>query len=58
MLFQLVCKHSRGSVNPTDNTVVQLERIQTFIQDLTQITNEIRRQEAEQREKEKAKNRE
>jgi len=37
---------------------VQLERIQTFIQDLTQITNEIRRQEAEQREKEKAKNRE
>jgi len=57
-LYQLVCKHSRGSVNPTDNTVVQLERIQTFIQDLTQITNEIRRQEAEQREKEKAKNRE
>ena len=57
--FQLVCKHSRGSSgNPTDNTVVQLERIQTFIQDLTQITNEIRRQEAEQREKEKAKNRE
>ncbi|CAG5111992.1 Oidioi.mRNA.OKI2018_I69.chr2.g6257.t1.cds [Oikopleura dioica] len=56
-LYQLVCKHSRGSVNPTDNTVVQLERIQTFIQDLTQITNEIRRQEAEQREKEKAKNR-
>lgn len=57
--IQLVCKHSRGSSgNPTDNTVVQLERIQTFIQDLTQITNEIRRQEAEQREKEKAKNRE
>merc|ERR1712173_477444 len=51
-LYQLVCKHSKGTVQPTENTIVQLERIQTFIQDLTQITNEIRRQEAEQREKE------
>jgi len=50
-LYQLVCKHSKGTVQPTENTIVQLERIQTFIQDLTQITNEIRRQEAEQREK-------
>merc|ERR1719228_2928000 len=50
-LYQLVCKHSKGSIQSSDNTVVQLERIQTFIQDLTVITNEIKRQEAEQREK-------
>merc|ERR1711937_570267 len=51
-LYQLVCKHSKGTVQPTENTITQLDRIQTFIHDLTLITNEIKRQEAEQREKE------
>jgi len=51
-LYQLVCKHSKGTVAPTEDTMVQLDRIQTFIQDLSQITSEIKRQEAEQREKE------
>ena len=41
-----------GTVAPTEDTMVQLDRIQTFIQDLSQITSEIKRQEAEQREKE------
>ena len=48
-LYQLVCKHSKGTVQPTENTITQLDRIQTFIQDLTLITNEIKKTDESQR---------
>jgi len=43
-LFMLVNKHVK-QVEPVDSTTEQLNKIQTFIQDLTQITNEIKRSE-------------
>jgi len=49
-LYQLVCKHSKGTVQPTENTITQLDRIQTFIHDLTLITNEIRKHEEKTKE--------
>jgi hypothetical protein len=49
-LYQLVCKNSKGTVQPTENTITQLDRIQTFIHDLTLITNEIRKHESKTKE--------
>lgn len=49
-LYQLVCKNSKGTVQPTENTITQLDRIQTFIHDLTLITNEIRKHEEKTKE--------
>jgi len=43
-LFMLVNKHTRQT-QPIESTTEQLNKIQTFIQDLTQITNEIKRSE-------------
>jgi len=43
-LFMLVHKHVKQTV-PVDSTAEQLQKIQMFIQDLTQITNEIKRSE-------------
>lgn len=47
-LFQLVNKHLKQQTTtvPLENTALQLEKIQMFIQDLTQITTEIKRAEA------------
>lgn len=46
-LFQLVNKHLKQQATvPLENTALQLEKIQMFIQDLTQITSEIKRAEA------------
>lgn len=44
-LFMLVNKHLASGAVPVESTTEQLAKIQTFIQDLTQITNEIRRSE-------------
>ena len=43
-LFMLVNKHVKQTT-PVESTTEQLAKIQTFIQDLTQITNEIKRSE-------------
>ncbi|XP_013381622.1 coiled-coil domain-containing protein 42 homolog [Lingula anatina] len=46
-LFMLVNKHQKqGQTEMTEDTNEQLNKIQTFIQDLTQITTEIKRSEA------------
>uniref|UniRef100_H2Y4L5 DUF4200 domain-containing protein n=1 Tax=Ciona savignyi TaxID=51511 RepID=H2Y4L5_CIOSA len=46
-LFQLVNKHLKQQATvPLENTALQLDKIQMFIQDLSQITTEIKRVEA------------
>ncbi|CAK8692593.1 unnamed protein product [Clavelina lepadiformis] len=46
-LFQLVNKHLKQQATvPLENTSLQLDKIQMFIQDLSQITSEIKRVEA------------
>jgi len=47
-LFQLVNKHlkQQAATVPLENTALQLDKIQMFIQDLNQITQETKRKEA------------
>jgi len=47
-LFALMCKHLHRRISPqeADQTLLQLDKIQTFIKDLTEITHEIQRHES------------
>lgn len=47
-LFMLMCKHLQRRVPPHEHedTLFQLEKVQTFIKDLTEITNDIKRKES------------
>jgi hypothetical protein len=49
-LFVLVNKHLQRKIPPSeaDQTLLQLDKIQTFIKDLTEITHEIQRNESAQ----------